>query len=210
MPIVYVLSRGICGLICRLLFRYRVHHADRVPQEGACIIAANHASYLDPPLVGMAAKHRRVRFMARDTLYKNRAIRWMFDQFGCVAIDRTKGDVAALRAGIRVLRNGEVLGLFPEGTRTLDGELQPAKGGVGFLIAKGKAPVVPVYIRGSYEAMPKGRKGLRFPRIDIYFGHPMAPETLSSDEKGRSQYTVVGQKVMDAIAQLKAEAQKQS
>ena len=200
---VYWMSQSSVQLFLKFFVRFRSYGAwENVPRTGGCILAANHASYLDPPAIGCGVNHRIVQMMARDTLYINSAVRWWMLKVHTIPIDRTKGDVAALRKAISSLREGKVVAIFPEGTRTLDGKLQPAKGGIGFLIAKAEVPVVPVYIHGTFEAYPKGAKKIRRVPVSIHFGKPIYPEELQKLGDDRSVYDKIGNLVMERIAEL--------
>lgn len=186
----------------RLWLRFKIHGAENVPARGGCILASNHASFLDPPMVACGIDHRIVQFMTRDTLYSSWIRRWFMNRIECIPIDRTKGDVAALRKGIRTLKEGHVVVLFPEGTRSLTGELQPAKGGIAFLVAKAGVPVVPVYVEGSHRALPKGGKWIKPVRTAVYFGRPIPPEEIKAVGDDREAYEKIGQLIMSHIAAL--------
>jgi 1-acyl-sn-glycerol-3-phosphate acyltransferase len=174
-----------------------------VPATGGCILAANHASYLDPPAVGCGLNHRVVHFMARDTLYKNRFFSWVLLQLRPFPIDRTKGDVGALRKALNHLKEGHVVALFPEGTRTSDGNLQAPKGGIGFLIAKAAVPVVPVHIDGTFKAYPRGAKRVNRTPVTLRYGKPILPDELKKLGDDRSAYEKIGKLVMERISALK-------
>ena len=198
----YTLSRWALkvGLLC--VNRFATEGSENVPAAGGCIVAANHASYLDPPAMGAGVRHRMVQFMARDTLASSGFAHWLFTAVGCVLIDRQRGDVAALKRSLQVLKAGGVLGLFPEGTRSLDGELQQAKGGIGFLIAKAAVPVVPAYISGTNKAFPKHAKWIRPCKVGIRFGPPIQPAEFAAYGE-KKEYDLIGKLVMERIAALK-------
>lgn len=200
MPLFYRVAVVVLEFLFRIVFRLRVIGRENVPPTGACVIAANHVSFLDPPLVGVAIRNRTVRFMARDSLFRFRPFSWFLRKVMVIPLARERGDVGALRQGIAVLKAGGVLGLFPEGTRSPTGELQPAKGGVGFLIAKAGAPVVPVYVDGSYRALPRRRKWIRPTRITVRIGPPISPAEVLSHG---NDYEAVAARVMSAIAALR-------
>ncbi|MBN1269601.1 MAG: 1-acyl-sn-glycerol-3-phosphate acyltransferase [Kiritimatiellae bacterium] len=199
----YGLSRSTLWVFFKLFFHLKVRGVENVPDEGPCIVACNHASYLDPPIVGAGIKRRMVRFMARDTLYRTPFAQSFLTKVHTVPIDRTRGDVGALRRALKALAAGGVLGLFPEGTRTPDGNLQKAKGGIGFLIAKARVPVVPAYVEGSFQALPKDAKRLRFSRLTLTIGPPILPEEWQAMGADRSSYDRIGELVMARIAALK-------
>lgn len=200
--IVYRLARRLLWIGLKLFFRFRSYGADNVPRSGGCIIVANHVSYLDPPVVGAGAMHRPMYFVARDTLFTRSAVGgWLMKNFNCIALDRTKGDIGAMKRTLRVLQAGEAVALFPEGTRSPNGALQEAKPGIGFLIAKAGVPVIPAYVEGTYEAFPKNARRLRLRPVKITYGSAIAPSELVTSE-GRAGYERIGALVMERIAAL--------
>src|SRR5215469_16953453 len=162
--------------IFRFLFRFycgwSVYNPERVPLNGPVILAANHASYLDPPLVG-AGIRRGINYLARENLFRFPVIGWVLHEWNCVPVDREGGGAKGLKAILDRLLDGGAIILFPEGTRTRDGKLQPARSGIGLTVIKSTAPVVPVRVFGTFEAF--GRH-MRFPkprRIMVKYGQPM-------------------------------------
>lgn len=195
--------RACTWFVSLLYLRFKAFGSEHIPETGGCILTPNHVSFLDPPMVGCGVKHRVVHFMARDNLFDAPILGWWYRKIGTIAIDRTKGDLAALRTALNGLKSGKVVCLFPEGTRSLDGELQPAKGGVGFLIAKAGVPVVPVYVDGTYRAWPKGATWIKPKKVRVYFGKPILPEEFGLDQKGKPDYDKIVQLVMERIGELK-------
>ncbi len=201
----YWLSRGFVYFCLLLKYRLRVSGREHVPARGGAVIAANHCSYLDPPVMAGCSNRRIVHFMARDTLFSNPVARWFFPRVGVIALDRTKGDLGALKKAIATLKEGQVIGLFPEGTRSPDGQMREAKGGIGFLIAKGNVPVVPLYISGTHAAFPKGADKLRPGRLVARFGPPISPEEIRAAMPAKNDYEAVGALVMSRIRALAEE-----
>ena len=201
----YWLSRGFVYFCLLLKYRLRVSGREHVPAKGGAVIAANHCSYLDPPVMAGCSNRRIVQFMARDTLFSNPVARWFFPRVGVIALDRTKGDLGALKKAIATLKEGQVIGLFPEGTRSPDGQMREAKGGIGFLIAKGNVPVVPLYISGTFAAFPKGADKLRPGRLVARFGPPISPDEIRAAMPAKNDYEAVGALVMSRIRALAEE-----
>jgi len=199
----YFLTRGTVRIWFKLRLHFRSYGSEYVPSEGGCIIAANHVSFLDPPAISIGLKHRVVRFLARDTLFASRIGGWFMRHVHCIPIDRTRGDIGALRKALAELKKGHVLCLFPEGTRSPDGELKEAKGGIGFLISKAGVPVVPAYVAGTYDVLPKGAKHVNKGKVSITYGKPINPSELSDLDSSRESYEEIGRRVMSAIAGLK-------
>jgi len=205
-PFVYKLSRFWFWLGLKIWNRFQAFGGNNMPAQGGVIIASNHASFLDPPIVGCGLTQRYVRFLARDSLFQNRIGAWWAGNVGVVCIDRNRGDIAAFKAALSVLKAGGALCLFPEGTRTLDGKLQPPKAGIGFLIMKAEVPVVPVYVEGSFAAFPKGTKWIKPAKITVHYGSPITPSEfrqLGSGEERKEIYSKTAELVMTKIAELK-------
>ncbi len=200
--------RAVTWLFFKLYVRLESYGSEHVPRTGGCILTPNHASFLDPPIVGCGLPHRVVHFMARDSLFKAPVLGWWYRKIGTISIDRTKGDLAALRSAISGLRSGKVVCLFPEGTRTLDGELQEPKGGVGFLIAKANVPVVPVYLDGTFACWPKGSKWIKPLKVRVFYGPAIQPQEFGLEDKGKPDYDRIVALVMERIAALKQQASK--
>ena len=198
----YPFCRGLLTLLFRIFHRWEVHGAEHIPATGGCLLAANHASFLDPPAVGCASRQRLVRFMARDTLFKKGFGEWLMKGLHAIPISRDRGDVGALKRSIQFLRKGDCVAIFPEGTRTRDGSLGTAKAGIGFLIMSAGVPVVPVYIDGTFSAYPRGARWPRPHKIRVFIGPPILPDDLKPCGEGRDSYGCVAHLVMDRIKAL--------
>jgi 1-acyl-sn-glycerol-3-phosphate acyltransferase len=197
---IYHLTR----FVARIFFRFRVIHSERVIQEGPVILAMNHESYFDPPFAGIGCR-RAIYFLARKSLLDVPLLGWLLPKLNVIPVDQDGGDRSALKAIIRILRNEQGTLVFPEGSRTLDGNLQPPQPGIGFVIAKTLAPVVPMRIFGAHRALPRGGGKLRFCPITIMVGEPLRFTAADVEGHGREVYQRLSQRVMDAIAALKLE-----
>ena len=169
--------------------------------HGPVILASNHESYLDPPLVGSVAD-RAIFFLARKTLLAGPFFGWLLPKLNVIPVDQDGGDRSALKALIRILKAGEGTLVFPEGERTLDGRLRPALPGLGFVIAKTLAPVVPMRIFGARDAWPRGSARVRFRSITVVVGEPIYFTSADLQPAGKDVYQRLSQRVMDAIAAL--------
>jgi 1-acyl-sn-glycerol-3-phosphate acyltransferase len=196
----YHLSR----LLAKLFFRFRILHRERMIQSGPVILAMNHQSYLDPPLAGNASD-RPIYFLARRSLLKVRLLGWLLPKLNVIPVDQDGIDRSALKALIRILKAGDAALVFPEGSRTLDGSLQPALPGLGLIIAKTLAPVVPMRIFGAHEALPRGGGGLRLHPIAVVVGEPIRFTASDLEGTGKDVYARLTQRVMDSIAALSLE-----
>jgi 1-acyl-sn-glycerol-3-phosphate acyltransferase len=196
----YRLGHALCTAVAEIGFRLKIYGRENLIEEGPAILASNHASFLDPPLVGVACRND-IYFLARKTLLEKPVIGPIIARLNVVPIDRDRGDVAAVRAVLRLLKDNKRVLVFPEGTRSTDGNLQPARAGVGLIIAKSLAPVVPVRVFGSYAALPRSG-GLHFVPVTLVIGKPMffKKQDLGTDE--RAAYQALSERVMSAIAAL--------
>jgi len=193
-------------------FRWRVFNAERVPLQGGVILASNHASFLDPPLVGSGLK-RDINYLARESLFRYPGIGALLRSWNAVPVDRDGGGAKGLKTILNRLLDGNGIILFPEGTRTLDGRLQPAQSGIGLIVIKSAAPVVPVRVFGTFEAY--GKHVGFFPRphrLAVKYGRPMNFEALRAEAKNcdkarlKEIYQQVADKIMAAIAKLEPRA----
>lgn len=198
----YGFFHNIIQGIFQAFFRGEVVGTDHVPVSGPYLIACNHASHLDPPLIGCQIA-RQMRFFARKTLWKSRFVGWWLTQIETIAVDRDSGDVGAIRKVLAALNEDRAIVLFPEGTRSPDGHLQKPKAGVGLMACKSGVPVVPCRIYGSYEAYGKGRLLPRLGTpITIVFGAPISARDYDDPTLGKARYETAAQRIMDRIAAL--------
>ncbi len=207
---VYQASTRVFKLFLFLWHRLKIRGVENIPARGGVLIASNHASYLDPPVVGVGYRARPVHFMARDTLWNSKFGSWWMDSVGCVPVSRGTGDIKALKLTIKTLKEGKVMSMFPEGTRTEDGELQEAKGGIGFIIEKSGCVVIPAYIDGSYKAHKKGAKFIKPVKITITYGKPITQEDFQALGSGRAAYDKHAALIMERVAALKDERKSNS
>ncbi len=198
----YTLSR----IAARFFFSFQVVHPERMIEEGPLILASNHQSYFDPPLVGICSK-RGVYYLARKTLQQIPLLGKLLPHINVILVDRDGNDMSALKTVIRTVKSGKGVVLFPEGTRSPDGNLQSAKAGIGLVIAKTRAPVQPMRIFGSHEAFPKGSGHISLAAITVVIGEAIRftdaeldPATHGDDE--RALYQHLANRVMEAIGVL--------
>lgn len=163
----YDVSRGICRLAVRALYGFRALHPGNVPADGPVIVACNHVSYLDPVVLGIGFR-RPVTYLAKKELFAIPVLGPVIRALGVYPLDREAGGVAAVRAALRALKEGRCVGIFPEGTRNLTGQVE-GKGGAALLGALSGAPVVPAAISGTRHARP-------FHPISVVYGEPIHVE----------------------------------
>jgi 1-acyl-sn-glycerol-3-phosphate acyltransferase len=197
----YWIGYHLSRLAGRLFFRFRVIHRERMIQSGPVILAMNHQSYLDPPLAGTTCD-RAIYFLARRTLLNVPLLGWVLPKLNVIPVNQEGVDRSAIKAVIRVLQDGNGVLVFPEGSRTLNGTLQPTEPGMGLVIAKTLAPVVPMRIFGAHEALPRGGGRLRFVPITVVIGEPIFFSAADVGPGGKDLYARLSDRVMKAIAAL--------
>jgi len=195
----YLLGYSLSKTLAKTFFNYRVIGAENMIEEGPCIIAANHCSYLDPPLVGIACK-RAIHYLARKSLLDWPVLGPIFPQLNVIPVDQGNPERSALVGIIRVVRGGGAALIFPEGSRSCDGKLQEAQPGIGLIVAKTGAPVVPVRITGSFEALPRAAKLPRGVSLTVVVGSPCFFSGAGSDN--RESYQEISNHVLNSVALL--------
>jgi len=192
----FFLATCVFWLLFRVLFRWRVIGLENVPAGGA-IIAPNHRSFWDIPLVGLALRKRRTHFMAKSELFQNPIFAWAIRTLLAFPVKRGAPDRAAIRHAIDVLQQGDLVAIFPEGTRSKTGQLGAAEPGLTLIAVKADVPIVPVGISGTQLIFSKI---CWFPRLKIVFGKPIYISRSENMEKGMAE--TVSARVMGDIAQL--------
>jgi len=170
--------RVICRLVGVLVFRIRCEGREQVPETGGALVLSNHQSHLDPVLVGLGC-NRRLNYLARDTLFGFAPFRWLINSLDAIPIDREGLGLGGLKETLRRLKHDELVLIFPEGTRTPDGEVAPLKPGFCALAKRARVPLVPVAIDGAFDAWPRTSSLPRPAMIQIQFGEPLRPEQVS-------------------------------
>lgn len=188
------------GAAYRSLFGLRVVGAEHLIREGPVLVVSNHQSFLDPPLIGNLYRDEMV-YLARKTLFTP-VSQWFYARLNAIPVDQERPDMTSLKTIIRKLKAGHRVLVFPEGSRTLDGNIGEAAPGVGLIAVKSGVPIQPVRITGAHEAMPRGSSRIRFARITVYVGPPifLSPEQRAANSK--SGYENITQCIMHAITAL--------
>jgi 1-acyl-sn-glycerol-3-phosphate acyltransferase len=170
----YGVVRAFVEAVCRLLWRIKVVHRERVPAGGACVLAPSHRSFLDTPFLACVTR-RRIRFMGKAELWKYGWSAKFLSALGGFPVDRSGADRAALRAAEAALAGGEPLGMFPEGTRRSGPVVEDLHHGVAFVAARMGVPIVPIGIGGSERILGRGRRLPRLSRVVVIVGEPIHP-----------------------------------
>ncbi|HEY3099581.1 MAG TPA: lysophospholipid acyltransferase family protein [Methylomirabilota bacterium] len=197
---VYAVCQPIALAIMRTLWRVEGHGAHHVPTTGPVLLVSNHSSVLDPPFVG-GVTPRQLWFLAKAELFTIPGFGRLIRALNARPVRREGADAAALRAALRVLEGGGALLVFPEGTRGDEGVLREAKPGAALLAVLTGAPVVPVFVRGSGRAWPRGRSLPRPAKVVVTFGPPLRFERPAGAGK-KEYYDAVSRDMMAAIARL--------
>ncbi|OGW75065.1 MAG: hypothetical protein A2Z72_03470 [Omnitrophica bacterium RBG_13_46_9] len=203
---IYLLSRLIFKFILLLFFGFEVKGRENIPKKGPFIMVSNHTSYVDPAVVGVACNTVPLVFMAKKEIFNVPILGPWVKAVGCIPVGRGSREFKPLKEALQRLKCGESLCIFPEGTRSPDGNLQKAQPGIGLIAAKSGAPVVPAYVSGTNKAMPKGKKYITPCKITAKIGKIVdLGECLRAPQK-RHTYDSIGERVMCSISELKSDA----
>ncbi|MFD6426836.1 lysophospholipid acyltransferase family protein [Streptomyces sp. NPDC060198] len=204
----YVLKYAVFGPLLRLLFRPRIEGLDHVPAEGAAIIAGNHLSFSDHFLMPAMLK-RRITFLAKAEYFTGPGIKGkltaaFFHSIGQIPVDRSgkEAGAAAIREGLGVLAKGELLGIYPEGTRSHDGRLYKGKVGVAVMAIRSGVPVIPCAMVGTFEIQPPGQKVPSIRQVTIRFGAPLDFSRYAGLDNQKAAIRAVTDEIMYAILNL--------
>ncbi|GGK26256.1 1-acyl-sn-glycerol-3-phosphate acyltransferase [Streptomyces camponoticapitis] len=204
----YVLKYVLLGPLLRLLFRPRIEGLEHIPADGAAILAGNHLSFSDHFLMPAIIK-RRITFLAKAEYFtgpgiKGRLTASFFRGVGQIPVDRSGKEAgqAAIREGLGVLAKGELLGIYPEGTRSHDGRLYKGKVGVAVMAIRAQVPVVPCAMVGTFEIQPPGQKIPSIKRVTIRFGEPLDFSRYAGLENQKAAVRAVTDEIMYAILGL--------
>ena len=175
---VYDVLRVMARCVAVWVFGLRFEGRENWPASGGGLICSNHQSHFDPPLVGMTC-NRRMNYLARDTLYKVPVLKQVIHFLDAIPIDREGGGLAGLKETLRRLKAGELVLIFPEGTRTHDGEVAPLKPGFIAVARRSRVPLIPVAIDGAYQAWPRTARLPWLSRVAVVIGEPISPEQVA-------------------------------
>ncbi|MDF2547902.1 MAG: acyl-phosphate glycerol 3-phosphate acyltransferase [Anaerosolibacter sp.] len=185
----YWFARNLMKFFIYILFRVDIDGLEKLPREGAYIVCSNHINYLDPLVIGTSI-HRKMSYMAKEELFKNKLFGYILLKLGMFPVNRSGADISAIKSAIRVLNKGDVLGIFPEGTRNLQKSEMKAKPGLAMIAIKAKVPIVPVAIISDYKL---------FGKIKIKINEPIIYDEYYHSKIDVDTYQQLSQKVMDTI-----------
>ena len=193
-------TRAFFWLVFHTLWPLRIEGRDKIPREGAGIIVCNHLSMIDPFVVGYSAR-RSVNFMGKQELFGVPFVGLWLRKLGAFPVDRTRRDPASLRTALTVLKSGQLLGMFPEGTRSSTGEMLELRTGAARMAARTRTPIIPAAVFNTNNALPRG-KFLRPARIELRFGPPFElSELYGRNDKGEEMEHALAM-VKDKIEEL--------
>ena len=187
-----------------LAFDFQVTGADYVPRTGGVLMVSNHQSYLDPVLLAVKLK-RPMSYMAKAELFKNPVFGWLIRGLNAFPIRQGRGDKGAIEETVNRLREGYLLNIFPEGTRTLDGQIQPMQRGVALVVRRAEVPIVPAVIEGSFAAWAKGRKLPKPTTIRVAYGPPLNATGMKADAIMQWMDTTLRTMHADLCAKMRAD-----
>jgi len=193
--VLYSVVKKILYCFFKLFFRYTVIGAEHIPKSGGVIIAANHISLWDPPTLGTAAG-RDVHFMAKEELFSIPVFKNLITGLHAFPVRRGAADRAAIRYAINLLKDGKILGAFPEGTRSQTGELGEPEQGIAMIAIKAGVPIVPAAIIGTNKVF---RNGSLLPQFIVKFGKPMTIDTEKVDKESMEK---ISHQIMQEISYL--------
>ena len=183
-----------------MVYRLKASGTENIPSEGTVLVVANHQSHLDPPLVGCCSR-RRMNYMARASLFKFAPFGWYIRSIDAYPIDLEGSRLSGIRETLKRLKRDEMVLVFPEGSRTFDGEMQPFKPGFVALAMRSRATILPAAIEGAYHAWPRKNRFPGLGRIHVHFGEPIRPEDVRTLNENELQ-ELVERKVRECHALL--------
>lgn len=204
----WLLKHGILGPLVATVFRPQITGVENVPKDGAAIVVCNHLSFVDSIFLPLAIP-RQMTFLAKSDYFtgkgiKGAIVRWFMTSAGQLPIDRSGGKAseASLNTGLRVLGEGGVLGIYPEGTRSPDGRMYRGRTGVARMVLEAHVPVIPVAVVGTDKVMPLGQKLPKVRKVSVHIGEPMDFSRFDGMEGDRFVLRAVTDEIIYRMNQL--------
>ena len=198
---IYRWGHRLTSLFCKTVGRLETHGVDHIPREGGVLLISNHVSFLDPVIIGSAAS-REIHYMARSNAFDIPGLGKLISVYNAYPVNRGAPDLGALRKTISLLQAENVVLMFPEGTRSVDGTLGKARDGACFIAHRAGVPTIPVFHSGAERVLPRNSKRLRRSKLSVIFGEPLEL-TTEEFETRREMYQHMGNQMMEAIADLR-------
>jgi 1-acyl-sn-glycerol-3-phosphate acyltransferase len=201
---VYCFLQTCVQLVAPVYFRYQSRGMEHVPAHGAALLVVNHQSFLDPVFAGLPFS-RPLRFLARSTLYRGPLLTFVFNKLCAIPVNRDAAGSGTIRHAAAHLQQGHLIGIFPEGTRSVDGRIGPLKPGFIALLRRAEVPIIPVGLAGTGDAFPRGSWFIRPRKCRVVYGPPLQPELLAK-LKGRGSEEALLAVVREAMTRCYEEA----
>lgn len=190
---IYTFVVFLYAILAKLVFLMKIEGRENVPRGKNCVLMGNHQCILDPLTLALCTPDREIHFMGKKELFENKALAWVFTKVHGFPVDRGNIDMSAIRTAMGVLKGGDTLGIFPEGTRSHDGHMLPLLGGAALLALKSGCDVVPVYIDGRYKP---------FRRMRVIIGEPVEIDDLRAGRMGKDTCETLTHRFEEAFARL--------
>ena len=202
---VYFIAHSVFRAAAQSLFRLQIINYENLIQDGPCIYVVNHQSFLDPPIVGQMFE-KPIHYLARKTLFDSAFMNFALPLCHTLPIDQEQPDPGSILKVLRLVKSGGRIIIFPEGSRSPDGQIHEAMPGIGLIIGRlASVPVQPIRIEGAYDCLPIHSNRLKFRPITLSIGNPIPFTQEELKAKGRAAQSAIGQKIMDAIRALPTE-----
>lgn len=199
----YYLTKTFFYICLKVYNRFRISGIEKIPKNSKVMVIANHCSNLDPIVVGVAFPGR-LRYLAKAELFVNPVMSFLISTLGAIPVSKQTQQSAgsALKAFLSLLEKGENILIFPEGARSFDGRIQPLEGGASLIAYRTGVPIIPAYVGGTFESMPRGASFVKPSRITITFGEPIYPENLDSGLSPRDARQEILRRMAESLKSL--------
>ena len=200
--LLYHFAKIVTGLIFKTLYPLKVKGSENFPKKGAMILVANHTSYFDPLYLAVAIP-RQINWMRLKPYYDLWWLRWFFKSINNFPVNIKGPNISAIKYSLRILKQGKVLGIFPEGSRSKNGRLREGEPGVALLALKSGAPILPVAIRGAFEVFPPhARLPRAFRRVKVQLGSPLHLARVNKEPINKETLQLATAQIMKSIEKL--------
>ena len=187
------IAKIVTWVYIRLIFRFQVIGSENIPKKGGAVLCSNHMSNYDPVAV-VAGMKRMPHYLAKKELFETPFVSWVVRHLKAFPIDRSQTDMTAFKTAVSLLKSGEIVGIFAQGTRVKEGEAKEAKAGVALFALKAQVPVIPVCITGSYKL---------FSRVTVHYGEPITLEEYRGKRVKTEQLSEIAESIMEKINEMK-------
>lgn len=191
----YKTFRFIANIIFKILYRIEIINKDNIPKEGRFLLCSNHISIFDPVVLSIIVP-REIAWMGKKELFQNKLSAKLFTTLGVFPVDRNETELSTIKHAMKLLKNGGILGIFPEGTRVKEMDIENAKPGVALIGIKTKSPILPVYIEGTYKP---------FSKLKVHFGDTFEFSESYGERLTTNDYKLYGQEILSTIYSIKSE-----